>query len=474
MSRSQPARPPGALLAALLGAVVLAAADSPPGGDEWKYDIVYRTKGEPYRGLVRDHKGGWLRITCIVRRPGRPTIVYPVALADAEIDRVDLLPDDEREALRRRLDALREEHKVLDERLKGVPPGGKAGPRGADRLDLPEVAWVGPGGGKALAYTSSYFRLVSNAGPEVVEPAVLRLERIYAAYVRCLPPRARGALTTILLPRSLDDYRALVRGSGHNLLNPAFYDADKNQIVCECDWQRMAEDLESARRHHAKLLADLDAREADLRKAYKGDIPAELKKSLAAARTKVKETEERNREVFARRHDRLFRRLYHEAFHAYLANFVYPPTDGELPRWLNEGLAQIFETAIVEVGELRVGHVDQERFQAVRRALAKNSLLPLADLLRSGPRQFVVAHDGDQQISDRYYLTSWALAHYLTFDRKLLGTRALDDYVHDLKRGGDPLAAFVRLTGRPLAPFEKGFRDYLGHLRPDGTVGAAR
>src|SRR6516225_9397706 len=46
----------------------------------------------------------------------------------------------------------------------------------------------------------------------------------------------------------------------------------------------------------------------------------------------------------------LFQTLYHEAFHAYLVNFVYPPEDGEAPRWLNEGLAQIFETAIVEAG----------------------------------------------------------------------------------------------------------------------------
>ena len=37
-----------------------------------------------------------------------------------------------------------------------------------------------------------------------------------------------------------------------------------------------------------------------------------------------------------------------------------------MPRWLNEGLAQIFETAIIEAGELRVGHADAERLARVK------------------------------------------------------------------------------------------------------------
>ena len=67
--------------------------------------------------------------------------------------------------------------------------------------------------------------------------------------------------------------------------------------------------------------------------------------------------------------ERLFTRLYHEAFHAYLGTFVYPAQGGSLPIWFNEGLAQIFETAIVEVGELRVGHADPVRLVAVRAVL---------------------------------------------------------------------------------------------------------
>src|SRR5262249_55868911 len=200
-----------------------------------------------------------------------------------------------------------------------------------------------------------------------------------------------------------------------------------------------------------------DECESELRKAYKGDIPAELKTALAEQRRRIQVAEARNQETSARARRRLFQRLFHEAFHAYLLNFVYPPGEGELPRWLNEGLAQIFETAVFEVGELRLGHADQERLEAVRQALGKKAFLPVADLLRSGAKQFQVAHDGDKQVSDRYYLASWALAFYLTFDRKVLGTPALDAYVRDLKRGTDPLDAFRTLTGQPLSKFETDF-----------------
>src|SRR5262249_6600516 len=166
----------------------------------------------------------------------------------------------------------------------------------------------------------------------------------------------------------------------------------------------------------------------------------------------------------------LFRTLYHEAFHAYLANFVYPPAEADVPRWLNEGLAQVFESAFIEGGELRVGHAEKARLVAAQTALGKGDLVPVADLLKAGPKQFVVLHASDQQGSDRYYLTSWSAAFYLMFDRRLLGTKKMDEYVKTLKRGTDPTQAFADLVGQTPAAFEKDLHGYLQKLKPDGTV----
>ncbi len=470
--RSRSSFPPAAACLALLLAAAALPGEGPPGADEWKYDVVRLKKGTAFRGLVLEQTPRDVLLLSVSRKPGSPTILNRVEFPRAEIDRLDLLGDEDREALRRRLDALKRERTALAADLKALGPGGAAPAEAVDRLDLRRVPWPAGPRGEALEYRSGHFRLVSNAGEGLVCLAATRLEQVYAAYGRTLPARVKNAEpTTVLLTRSLADYQALARARGHNLLNPAFYDAARNEIVCGSDLERLGEELGRVRRHHEALRKELKDREADLVRVYKGrkNVPPELLKPLGEAARKIDFTEKRNADAFAAARERLFRRLYHEAFHAYLANFVYPGPDEKLPRWLNEGLAQIFETAIVEVGELRVGHADPERLKELRLALARGTLLPLTDLLRSGPKQFQVAHAGDQQASDRYYLASWALAFYLTFDRKLLGTPALDEYVRALHRGDDAVASFRKLVGQPLPQFEKEYLHYLKRLRPEGA-----
>jgi hypothetical protein len=445
-------------------------ADGPLGGDDWKYDLVYLKTGIQYRGLVYQHGGG-VKMWCIVRNPGRPAVFYRVNFTEQEVARVEMLPDDEHEKLRQRFEALREEHRRLPDPWRAIESDEAAIP-GAEKIELAEMPWRGDAKTNALAYRSTYFELESNAARRIVLVAAGQLEQVYAAYAQCLPPRAKGRPTTILLPRSRADYQTLIRGQGRSLLNPAFFDPEKNQIVCAFDWKQMSEEFQRVHQEHVQLREKVKKCEAELRKAYKGDIPGDLKAALVEQGRRIQAAEKNNQETCARARQRLFQRLFHEAFHAYLLNFVYPPREGELPRWLNEGLAQIFETAVFEVGELRIGHADEERLNAVRGALAKNALLPLADLLRSRADQFLVAHDGDKRVSDRSYLASWALAFYLTFDRKLIGTPALDSYVRQLHRGSDPLEAFRELTGQPLSAFERDFLHYLNHLYPDGHVGA--
>jgi hypothetical protein len=470
------------LLAALLAGPALVAADAPPGADEWKFDVVYRKKGPPLRGLVLAQGPAGVDIKCISRKPGSPTIVFLEKLSPAEVERVELLPPEQRQLLGQRLDALKQERKLLGERLKALNRAAKGPVRSGDHFDLrPAEDRDLPG--KALRYESGHFRLVSNARAEVVQLAAIQLEQVYAAYARCLPPRPRtppGKPTKILLAGSLQDYEALVRRRRVNLINPAFYDPARNEIVCGSDLERLSEGIEKARCHHDKLNAEIGERLKELGRAYKGFVPAELKKPLDEARAKILAAERLNHAAFARARDRLFQTLYHEAFHAYLANYVYPGRKGQVPNWLNEGLAQIFETAIVEVGELRVGHADEKRLVAVRTSLAARTadpswgtLLPPAELLRSRPQDFLVAHAQDRQVSDRYYLAAWALTFHLTFGRKVLGTKAFNDYVAALDRGTDPVAAFEGLAGRPLPKFEQEYLQYLKQLKPDGTAGPA-
>jgi hypothetical protein len=444
---------------------------APPGSDEWKYDQVLRRKGPPLVGLVVEDTREAVRIKCIRRKPGTPTLLYTDTIPREEVVEVRLLEEADRKVLIERLEALKRDRELLAALTRSLEPGEGPAELPADVLELQKTPWPSDEKQEALRYRATHFELIAAARPEIVQLCALHLEQVYEAYVRLLPPRvADAAPTTILLPRNLSEYQSIAKGRGLNLVNSAFYDPDRNQVVCGSDLERLCEERDRVREHHLGLRADIRSRRAELNKIYRGRTPAGLLAPLSEAEKRISLSEEKNALVLSRVRERLFHRLYHEAFHAYLGTFVYPSKENAVPVWLNEGLAQLFETARVEVGELRVGLPDADRLKATREALDQGELPSLKDVLRSGSKDFVVAHRAESQSSDRYYLAAWALTHYLTFERRILGTPALDAYIQSLSREVNPVEAFRTLVGEPLDAFESKFHRYMQKLRLNGQV----
>jgi hypothetical protein len=430
----------------------LAQVGRPPGN--WKFDTIQLKSGRTFQGLVGEETAGTVLFKRVLRDPGERTKVYETSFPRSEIRRIDKLTGKDRDILVARVKAL--DRSTEKQRLES--------------LDLKVVPWeADPRGG--LLYRSEYFVLRSNAREAMVRPLVLRLEQLYAAYLGYLPPRhPAGQPTTIVLIKSLAEYQELLRKRGLHFQNPAFYDVAANQIVCGSDLERLSEELAVNRKKYLQLRKQLEETKEKLRREYKDRIPADRLQELAAAQDQIKQTDAKHAERFEKAARRLYQTLYHEAFHAYLTNFVYPATEAEVPRWLNEGLAQIFETAEIDVDELLIGRPDPGRLQAVKAALRNRALISLEDLLQADPQRFLVAHDGDRQTSNEYYLASWALTYYLTFERKKLGTPEMDEYVHALKGGVAPLDAFAQFVGQPLLAFEDAFHLYFHHLRGNGRT----
>jgi hypothetical protein len=437
-----------ALLAALLGV----AADAP----DWPMDVLHLRNGKRLTGLVVRETERHVQFQNVRRRPGRPTVVIASTFDRAEVARVERIGDDDR----RRLVA----------RLAELDPTGEREQEKMGRIELHPAVW-GSKPGAGWRYDSDYFTLTSGASETIVRRAAVRLEEFFAAFTDLLPPRhAGGGPTSVVLVPSVEEYRSMVRAEGRAFLNPAFYDPSANRIVCASDLKRLGDDLEPLRRKHKQMLAEGVKAEAELRKRFRpGDLPRFLQPILDERRL-IRAADEANQKALDRAMESLLRAMAHEAFHAYLASFVYPPAEGGLPRWLNEGLAQVVETAFLEAGELRVGHADGDRLDRCRDLLRRGQLLPLADLLTDDPKRFLVTHAGDRFGSDRAYLTCWALAFHLTFERRLVGTPAFERYVKDLAAGTPPVRAFETLVGRDLAGFEGDFRRWLTLLQPDGTT----
>jgi hypothetical protein len=440
----------------LLVSVSLFLAAQPGDPDHaWKFDVIRHKNGAVFRGLILGETPAAVRFQIVRRQPGRPTVLLNTTFSRAEIDTVERLPDAERERLK--------------ERLRDLDPIGQTEKERMEQLVLEPIPWSArPDAGRR--YRSDHFVLESDAAELVVRRAAVRLEQIYAGYERYLPPRSAGQVTTVLLFQSRAGYEARLRAEGLRFVNLACFDPATNRVLCASDLEQLGERLDAVRRRHQQLRTDLDKQEAALMKLYRGRELMRHLEPIRDTRKRVDAADRQNEGIFDQATQRLFAILYHEAFHAYLAGWVYPAPRPELPRWLNEGLAQIFETAFLEAGELRVGHADRDRLQRVKEAVRGNGLVSLDRLLRSGPNDFLAAHAADKAVTDQYYLTAWALAFHLTFERRLLGSAVLDGYLAALANGTDPDVAFAAVVGQPLPVFEREFRRYLLQLQPDGTV----
>jgi hypothetical protein len=446
-----------ALLAAFLSAVPLFGDAVRP--SNWKFDVLRLKSGRTLQGMIVAKTSAGVRFQIVRQNAGDHTFVFnPTTFPHDEIASIVPLQADERDE--------------LAARLKKLDPNGNGERMRMTELELKPMPWgKNPKGG--LCYQAEHFILESNAGEEIVRRVAVRLEEIYTAYSIRWPPRVKTALPTrVVLYQSLDEYRAMLRERGLNVFqHEAFFEASRNQIMCGSDSLSLGDSLAETRQLHDRWRRD--ARElAERYKKNKQKMPDSIRNDIDATLKRMARVDHENEKVFDVKTRRLFTTLYHEAFHAYLTCFVYPRGQevAEVPRWLNEGLAQIFENGIVEAGDLRLGHPDVERLNRAKAALrGKTGLVPLADLLNSGPDQFLV-HGSDRTLSDRYYLTSWALAFYLAFEKQLLGTVKLDEYLRLKKPAAYRVKAFETLAGQSLGQFEKSFHQYVLALQYDGTT----
>jgi hypothetical protein len=451
--------------------VVGAQPTTPPVGlGNWSFDEIALKNGSKFQGLLLVELPDGVEFRSVYRLPGRPTVTLTSYFSKNEIAGV------------RRL--KKEDRKALEDRLAELDPSGEGERKRMESLELVAAEWPDRPGG-ARAYDSDHFRLVCTGTEELTRRSAVRLEQIYTAFARFLPPTAKsGRATAFMLATDRAEYKALLGPLNESkLLNPAVYDPANNRILCGSDLARLGSELQSARVYHAQQLASLDRYEGALRKLYKADELERHLRAVAAERKRVFVADVNNGAKFTEATVRLFALLYHEAFHAYAATFAYPPLKpdevragrgtGELPRWLNEGLAQVFETAVVEAGELRADHPDRERLARVKQWLRGKggaTLVPLAELLTTGRDAFLASHADQQLASDRAYLTCWALAHYLTFERRLIGTEAFRKYLTAVNGGDNPRQAFAAFVGRELPAFEKDWHAYLLRLQSDGTL----
>jgi hypothetical protein len=159
--------------------------------------------------------------------------------------------------------------------------------------------------------------------------------------------------------------------------------------------------------------------------------------------------------------DRTLSVMAHEGLHQYISRNY----QGEIPAWLNEGLATFCEGYEYKDGlPLFQPNRNEFRLNALRQALLSKQLIPFARLLGTHAGD-VIVHANPQVYS--YYSQAWALIVYLRTAEKGRYAASFDELLKDLGTGrlrlraGAYIAARGGADGEPMSFGEAVFRVYI-------------
>lgn len=426
-------------------------------------DIIYLKNGHSFQGLILQETEDTLHFREVVRLPGKPTHILDAVFFREEIARIDRTREENREAWLKKLEKL-------------DPRGEKEKQR---RQDLKLNKRPSAQQTHSWHYKGSWFILIADLSDEQsVRRVIVRLEDMFQALHEYFPPTHSPATALVVcIFRDTAGYQLALKERGVNIVNPAVYLPERAEILTVTDWERLTEEYNRLQAKHKAQLRDLEHYEAQLRQHYHGQPPKAILDKIRNIRLQLQRFDRENEAILERQLQPLLRLCYHEAFHAYLDLYV-AKRKKPIPRWLNEGLAQIFETAIVETGEIRIGHVDVERLKRAQELLRNGSFPQLAELLSSEPRHFQVNHRTDMYMSDRYFLASWAFTYFLLFSSHSQGKettaasspRMVMQLLDETAASENISKVLEAWTQRNLPDLERQFHDFLMRLRPDGTL----
>ncbi|MBE7464416.1 MAG: DUF1570 domain-containing protein [Planctomycetes bacterium] len=443
-------------------------------------DVVVLKSGERHEGLLVTENAETVEIDLLASgKDVSKTLLLRTKFNRAEVAELTQLTGEQREAARKFLQGIQEEA-VQDKRL-------------ANELIVEQIKWPSNKPGvtiPALRTELEHFVLESNTEEEFHKRCAYALWKVYGSYQSHFGvSREPDEKVRVVIWNSMAEYYASI---GNQIKNPAFYMPAKKLIYAGCDVAGYKRLVAEIREHHRKLTdlleqvkiqinmarADMQAKvkaaEAQIFRAGKASpagqrmwqqIEAQKRQWLLnigqyenranQIQEEIRDLNRRNDVVFQNVTNDMFETLYHEGFHAFLDNFLFPEgMEKYVPRWLNEGLAQYFEVSRVEGSRLILGQEDRDKIFMLRKWNKDVSLPPVAKVATSGAEDFIVHEITNLENSTKHYLMSWALVHWLG-EQKRLSKEHLTAYIQKLQNGTEQLAALPELTGIPNPKFQE-------------------
>ncbi|MFK7789348.1 MAG: DUF1570 domain-containing protein [Phycisphaeraceae bacterium] len=174
--------------------------------------------------------------------------------------------------------------------------------------------------------------------------------------------------------------------------------------------------------------------------------------------------------VDARSKRKTFEVLQHEGFH----QFAWHAIGSSLPVWLNEGLAQYFEHAVIDRdGLMSLGMTSGARIERVKAAINQGDTLPITTLMRISPEQWSKVLRRHPDRANLLYAQSWSLVYFMIHSDDGKHQAKLIDYLKRLSKGDRTDDALLMAFGEQgLKPLADDWRQFALSQQPDDVAAA--
>ena len=163
--------------------------------------------------------------------------------------------------------------------------------------------------------------------------------------------------------------------------------------------------------------------------------------------------------------DTLRRTLQHEAFHQFAHSAIHP----DLPPWLNEGLASVFEEGIFMGRTFSLGQVPPRRMRQLQADIEARRLIPFRKFMDYSLEEWSVALTEEGMRGAAQYNQAWAMCHFLIYagsPGEPIYRRRLLDLLNRLHDGQRSDRAFREAFSDNIDGFQQRFLEFARNLTP--------
>ena len=152
--------------------------------------------------------------------------------------------------------------------------------------------------------------------------------------------------------------------------------------------------------------------------------------------------------------------VQHEGFHQFAAAVIR----GDLPPWLNEGLAEYFGEALFTGDSFVSGVIPPRRLLRIQNAIAEKKFKPFREM-------FLLSQDDwNDEMATANYDQAWAMVHFLAQGEDGKYQKAFVAFMRAISTGKPYLDAWFEVFGRDVDAFQKRFEKWWSELPPNPTA----